>query len=206
MRVVGRHSGPVRIAAAVALVLAIGGCAAVGLGAKPPPTFDLTAANAFPRHGGGGRGQLLVSEPTVLAILDSERIVVRPAKGELGYLSGAQWSDRLPKLIQARIVQSFENANRLRAVGRPGERLTADFDLVTDIRAFGVALADNGSFAEVEISAKVVVDKSGRIIAGRVFRATVPAPSSDGPAAAAALDEAFHRVIIEMVLWAVRLV
>ena len=149
MRVVGRHSGPVRIAAAVALALAIGGCAAVGLGAKPPPTFDLTAANAFPRHGGGGRGQLLVSEPTVLAILDSERIVVRPAKGELGYLSGAQWSDRLPKLIQARIVQSFENASRLRAVGRPADRIATDFVLITEVRAFEISAADGTAVVEI---------------------------------------------------------
>jgi cholesterol transport system auxiliary component len=203
VEVVRRHSGPLRIAVALALALIIGGCAAFG--SKPPPTFDLTAATGFPPHGGAPHGQLIVGEPTALAILDTERIVVRPAKGELGYLGGAQWSDRLPKLVQARIVQSFENANRLRAVGRAGERLTADFDLVIDMRAFGLALADNGTFAEVEISAKVVADKSGRIIAGKVFRVTIPAASSEGPAATAALDEAFHRVVIEMVLWAVRL-
>ena len=173
-------------------------------GAKAPPTFDLTAARRFPRHSGPPRGQLIIGEPTALAILDSEKIVVRPAQGELGYLAGAQWSDRLPKLLQARIVQSFENANRLRAVGRPGERLTADFSLVTDVRAFQVALADNGVFAEVEISAKIVVDKSGRIVAGRVFRATVPAASSQPPAVAMALDEAFRRVAVDLVLWAAR--
>lgn len=204
MTAVGRHFGPLRIAATLALVLAVGGCGS--LFSRPPATFDLTAAQAFPRHSGPARGQLIISEPTALAIIDSEKIVVRPAKGELGYLTGTQWSDRLPKLLQARIVQSFENASRLRAVGRPGERLTADFSLVTDVRAFGLALADNGVFAEVEISAKVVVDKSGRIVAGKVFRAVVPAPSSEGTQAVAALDEAFHRVVIEMVLWAVRLV
>ncbi len=198
MEGVERHCGPSRIAAALALVLVLAGCAT----SKAPPTFDLMAATAFPRHGGGPRGQLIVSEPTALAILDSEKIVVRPAKGELGYLGGAQWSDRLPKLLQARITQSFENANRLKAVGRPGERLTADYSLVTDVRAFGIALADNGVFAEVEISAKIVVDKSGRIISGRVFRASVPAASSEPAAAAMALDEAFRRVVVDLVLWA----
>ena len=185
---------------ALVLVLVAAGCA----GTKAPPTFDLTAAQGFPRNSGSPRGQLIVSEPTALAILDSEKIVVRPAKGELGYLMGAQWSDRLPKLLQARIVQSFENANRLRTVGRPGERLTADFSLVTDVRAFGVAIADNGVFAEVEISAKVVADKSGRIIAGRVFRATIPAASTEATTVVVALDEAFHRVMIDLVLWAAR--
>jgi cholesterol transport system auxiliary component len=202
VRGVLRHPGRLRIAAALALFLAIAGCA--GLGTSAPPTFNLTAAQDFPRRSGPPRGQLIIGEPTALAILDSEKIVVRPAAGEFAYLGGAQWSDRLPKLLQARIVQSFENASRLRAVGRPGERLTADFQLVTDIRAFHVAVAENGVFAEVEISAKVVVEKSGRIVAARVFRSTVPAASSEPPAAVAALDDAFHRVVIEMVLWAVR--
>lgn len=202
MRVVGRHPGPLRIAAALAVMVAVAGCA--GFGSQAPPTFDLHAARAFPRHSGPPRGQLIIGEPTALAILDSEKIVVRPAQGELGYLGGAQWSDRLPKLLQARIVQSFENASRLRAVGRPGERLTADFSLVTDVRAFQVAIADNGVFAEVEISAKVVVDKSGRIVSGRVFRATVAAASSEPTAAVLALDEAFRRVVVDLVLWAVR--
>ena len=197
-----RHFRPLRIAAALALVLALGGCA--GLGAKAPPTFDLSAANAFPTSAGGLRGQLIVNEPTALAILDSEKIVARPAQGELGYLGGAQWIDRLPKLLQVRLVQSFENANRLKRVGMPGARLAADFSLVTDVRAFQIALADNGAFAEVEISAKIVVEKSGRIIAGRIFRATVPAPSGQPQAVALALDEAFRRVAVDLVLWAAR--
>jgi cholesterol transport system auxiliary component len=202
VRRVSRRYGRPPIAAALALALALAGCA--GFGTRAPSTFDLTAAQDFPRRSGPARGQLIVGEPTALAILDSEKIVVKPAQGEVAYLGSAQWSDRLPKLLQARIVQSFENASRLRAVGRPGERLTADFSLVTDVRAFHVAVADNGVFAEVEISAKIVVDKSGRIVAARVFRWTLPAASSEPPAAVAALDDAFHRVVIEMVLWAVK--
>ena len=202
MRGVRREFRRLRIATALALTLAAAGCAAFGT--RPPPTFDLTAATAFPRHGGPSRGQLIVGEPTALAILDSERIVVRPAQGELAYLGNSQWSDRLPKLLQARIVQSFENASRLRAVGRPGDRVTADYQLVTDVRAFQVSVADNGVFAEVEISAKIVADRSGRIVAARVFRATLPAASSEPPAAVAALDDAFHRVVVDLVLWAVR--
>jgi cholesterol transport system auxiliary component len=183
----------------VLLALALAGCAT----STPVPTFDLTAPRNFPPHRGGTRGQLIVPEPTALAILDTERIVVRPGGDQVAQLSGAQWADRLPKLLQSRIVQAFENANRLRAVGRPGERIVADYQLVVDVRQFNLTVG-SGAHAEVELSAKIVADRSGRIVAAEVFRASVPAQASEGDAAVHAIDVAFDRVATDMVLWAAR--
>ena len=42
-----------------------------------------------------------------------------PAPAAINYLSGAQWSDRAPKLVQARLVDSFRNSGRVRSVGMP---------------------------------------------------------------------------------------
>jgi ABC-type uncharacterized transport system auxiliary subunit len=89
-----------------------------------------------------GRGKLVIAEPTTLAVLDFDKIVVRPAPGEAAQFSDAQWEGRLPKLVQARILQSFENASRLRAVAQPADKISADFKLVMDIRAFELSVAD----------------------------------------------------------------
>ena len=117
----------------------------------------------------------------------------------------AQWSDRLPRLVQSRIVEAFESGSRLRAVGTPGDKLAADYQLVTDVRAFNVSV-NSEPIAEVEISAKVVSDRGGRVLASKVFRASVPAASAQGADAVVALDEAFRQVISEMVAWASRVV
>ncbi len=53
-------------------------------------------------------------------------------------IDDAQWADNLPKLIQARLVQSFENAHQLGAVSRPLEQLTAEYRLETAIRSFQI--------------------------------------------------------------------
>jgi cholesterol transport system auxiliary component len=200
--VVWRCSRIATLALAAALPLAACGGGLFSKGA--PATYDLTAARG-PRAAGPVRGQLLVNEPTALAILETERIVVRPAEGQVAYLAGAQWSDRLPRLLQARLVQSFENASRLRAVGRPGERLTADYQLVTDIRAFNITATSPAS-AEVEIAVKLVVDRTGRILGARVFKVSIPARAAEGPDAVAALDTAFGEAAIEIVRWATGLV
>jgi cholesterol transport system auxiliary component len=180
------------------------GALLAGCGSSAIPTYDLTAPQQFPRAG-GGRGQLVVAEPAALAVLDTDRIVVRPGGGQVAQLGGAQWSDRLPKLLQARVVQAFENANRQRAVGKPGDRISADYQLVIDIRAFNLSAATSPT-GEVELSAKIIADRAGRIVAARVFRASVPAGASEGPEAVRAIDEAFGRVATELVIWAGRAV
>jgi cholesterol transport system auxiliary component len=190
----------------VLVACALSGCSGLGglITKSPPPAFDLAAARDFPHHGRTLRGQLIIAEPTALSALDGDRIVVRPSPGEAAALGGAQWQDRLPKLIQARLLQSFENANLLRRVGTPGEGLAADYVLVSTLRAFEISAADQS--AAVEIAVKIVAQRSGRIAAARVFRAVVPAPSMEGPAAVAALNDAFVKVAKEIVLWAARAV
>ncbi|HET9902951.1 MAG TPA: ABC-type transport auxiliary lipoprotein family protein [Xanthobacteraceae bacterium] len=188
-----------RGAAFALAALTVAGCAT----SSPVPTFDLTAPREFPLPRGAVRGQLVVPEPAALAILDTERIVVRPGGDQVAQLSDAQWVDRLPKLLQARLVQAFENANRLRAVGRPGERIVPDYQLVVDVRRFNLTV-DGAARAEVELSAKLVADASGRAVASRVFRASVPAAASEGEAAVQAIDAAFNQVVTDLVVWASR--
>jgi cholesterol transport system auxiliary component len=190
------RSRAMRTAALLGFALALSACS----GGQAPPTYDLSAPQTLAKARGSARGQLVVAEPTALSVLNTDRIVVR-TQGEIAYLSRAQWSDRLPRLVQSRIVEGFENGSRLRAVGTPGDKLAADYQLVTDVRAFHLSIASE-PIAEVEISAKVVSDRGGRVLAAKVFRATVPAASTEGPDAVVALDEAFKRVITDLVAWA----
>jgi cholesterol transport system auxiliary component len=189
---------------AAVLAVSLGGCASIGLGQGSATAYDLAAAKDFPHRTARPRGQLVIVEPTMLAPLDGERILVRPGPGQAAQLADAQWEDRLPRLLQARLVESFENANRLRAVGKPGDKIAGDFVLITDVRAFEISAADGT--AVVEIAAKIVRDGSGRIVAARVIRATVPAQATQGAGAVAALNEAFVQAATQLVLWAAPLV
>ncbi len=185
--------------------LAIGGVSATllasafGCSSPPLPAFDLTA----PRQSVGGGlagGQLVVAEPAAIQPLEAERILVRDAAGSVSYLAGAQWADRLPRLLQTRLIQTFENATRIRAVSRPGEGVTADYQLNTEIRAFQLDAARGDAF--VEISAKVVASANGHIANARVFSTRVPVPSAEGPIVAQALDRALSVVLLDIVRWA----
>jgi phospholipid/cholesterol/gamma-HCH transport system substrate-binding protein len=168
--------------------------------AATPIIYDLTAPRDFPTIKKAPSGQFSIPEPTAALIIDSQKILVRPSDTEGPTYKNAKWSDNIPKLLQARIIQSFENANLLRSVARPMEGLTASHQLVIDIRSFQLSLSA-APMAEVEFSAKILAE-NGRIVDARIFRATAPSVSPDASAAAAALNEAFGKTAVELVVWA----
>lgn len=179
---------------AVAGSLLLTGCG----GGPAPTTYDLSAPRDFGRIGGGG-GVLVVAQPTAVQALDSDRLIVKDSSGALSFLGGAQWADRVPNLVQTRLLQTFENGSRIAAVGRPGERIVPDFQLNTDIRAFNIDVATGQ--AVVEITAKLIGDRTGKVQRAKLFSARVPA-GAEGAGAAQALDQALSQVLIQIARWA----
>jgi cholesterol transport system auxiliary component len=176
--------------AAVPVALALSAC-----GGAPPPTFDLNSARDF-GDVKTGRGALAIYEPAASQPLDSQRVVVRTGPDAIAYLKGAQWADRLPSLVQARLIESFENSHGLRAVGRPG--LVAAYSLQSEIRRFE-AEAPQGR-ARVEISVRIVA-ADGRVLTSKIFSAEVATAKDDPATVTTALDEALADVLRQIVLW-----
>lgn len=187
--------GNVARSAQAGLLLAIAMLLSACAGGSAPSTFDLTA----PKDGlarGKGRGLLVVAEPQALQAYDSDRIIVKTREGGIAALPNAQWADRLPRLMQTRLIQTFENASRITAIGRPGDRLVPAAQLNSEIRAF--ALDEATGEVVVEMSVKIVNDRSGRILAGQVFTSRVPSAG----AVPSALDLAMQSVFRDIVRWA----
>ncbi len=175
---------------------------AIGLascGGAPPVTFDLTAPT-YSSLGHGGGGSLVVTEPVASSPTDSDRIVVRPSPETVATLKGAQWADRLPRLVQTRLVQTFENARYLRSVGRPDGKIAARYSLNCEIRRFEMDVASGEAI--VEISVKIADDLAGKVVAAQIFSAKVPASADNPGVAAVALDTALGHVMRQIVAWA----
>jgi cholesterol transport system auxiliary component len=170
-----------------------------GTSGEPPSTFDLSAAREGLRGSPGTGGQLMVEEPSTLQVYDSERIVAKSRSQGLTYLPGAQWADRLPRLVQTRMIQTFENSNRFSNIGRPGDDITPDLKLVSEIRAFEAD--ETTRSGNVQLSVKVVDGPSGRIRRGQLFTANAAISTIDGPGTTAALDQALGTVLVDIVSW-----
>ncbi|MGB8819203.1 MAG: ABC-type transport auxiliary lipoprotein family protein [Rhizobiaceae bacterium] len=184
---------------AVVLTLFVAGCSSLGGSNKALDTYDLSVPTVAEASRRQTSVQVLIAEPQALKILDSENIVIRQSAASVAYLEGSQWSDRLPKIVQTRLVQAFENSKRFGGVGRPGEGLAIDYQVLTDIRAFEIDTG-SGKRAVVEISAKLLNDRNGVVASTRMFEASVAA-TSGGAGFVVALDAAFDKVAAEMVAW-----
>jgi cholesterol transport system auxiliary component len=191
-----------RLATATVLALSatmLSGC--FGSGASKD-TFGLSSAPEIKGPSAKNR-QILVPEPTAVKALDSEQVVIRLSGVEIQYLSKARWGDRLPKLVQSKLVEAFENTGRVGGVGTPGQGLAIDFQVVADIRAFQVE-TNGGQYANVEISVKLLNDRNGTVRAQRVFSATSAVQGGSNRDYIAALDRAFAQVSAEIVAWTLK--
>ena len=93
----------------------------------------------------------MVADPIVPVVLDTQRILVTTNGDEPAGTDDAQWADSIPKLVQAKIIESFEKAGFSR-IGRPTDGITADYQLLVEVRRFpGFAAGkDRGRCAEHE--------------------------------------------------------
>jgi phospholipid/cholesterol/gamma-HCH transport system substrate-binding protein len=141
--------------------------------------------------------QLTVSEPTAVVSFDTQKILYRSEGGETMPAEDGQWGDTLPKLLQAKVIHTFENANYMRVV-RGADGVPSDHQLLLDLRRFDVSVAPE-RMAEVEFTAKIV--DGGKVSDGRMFRATAPVRGEGTAAAATGLNEAFGEAAVALVTW-----
>jgi cholesterol transport system auxiliary component len=183
----------------MAMVTGLSGCAGGLVPSTPPDTYGLSAAPVV--AGGSARNrQILISVPTALKALDSEQIVIRTSPAAIEYLAKSQWSDRLPNIVQDKLVQAFENSGAVGGVGRPGDGLAIDYNIISAIRAFEIR-ADRGELAVVELSVKVLNDRNGVVVASKIFRSTEPVRGTGNAAYVQSLDRAFEAVVQDLVSW-----
>src|SRR5450432_1030699 len=164
-------------------------------------TYDLRAAQNLGPPTKTTKGQLAIPEPTAVAMLETQRMLFSPAKDVPGF-ADFLWADAIPKLLQARLIEGFENYDIAHAPLRTADIGQADFQLLVDVRRFRIAVESEPA-AEIGLSARIV-DKNGKVIASRLFEDSQKIDKVEPPAAIAAFNDAFGRIAKEMIAWTVQ--
>src|SRR4051794_32238100 len=170
-----------------------------GVTAPPPKiTYDLRAlANVGPA-GKTINVQWAIPEPTAVAMLETQRFLFSPPQDYPGFAE-AMWADALPKLLQARLIESFENYDLAHAPARVADLGQPEFQLLIDVRRFRVAL-DPKPVAQIGLSARIV-DRNGKVVASRLFEDSEKLDSVAPAPAAAAFSDVFGRIAKDMIAW-----
>jgi cholesterol transport system auxiliary component len=183
------------------LALAPAACSLLPQGAPPPKLYRLTPASDF-TAGARVAWQLQIDVPASTAALDTASIALSRTPTTIDYFADAAWVDRAPAMLQALLVQSFENSGRIAAVTRSGAMLRADYILLSELRHFE---ADYGTAAapviHVEFGVKLVRANDRTVAAERRFDATAGASANDIPAIVDAFNTAFHQTARQIADW-----
>jgi phospholipid/cholesterol/gamma-HCH transport system substrate-binding protein len=144
-------------------------------------------------------GQLVVTRPTAVVALSTQRILIAGANGDLPVFDAVRWADTLPILVQARAIQAFDDAGLVKVISDSAG--SGEFQLALDLRAFHMVAMPTAA-AEVTIAAKLL-DADGKVIDGKTFTDREAMARTDDPATAiGALGGAFGKVMAGIVAWA----
>lgn len=165
---------------------------------EPALTHDLPAAGATVPPVAAPGWQMAVAEPTVVLSLNTDRVLEQVAEAATRPLGEARWADSVPNLIQARLIESYENAGHF-GVLRPADAGDPDYSLVLEIRRFWLEAGPQPA-ARIELVARIT-NRDGAIVATRHFDERQPAAGGDAEAAIAALAAAFRATAAAIVDW-----
>jgi cholesterol transport system auxiliary component len=146
--------------------------------------------------------QLAVAKPTAARVVDSPRIAVRPAPGELQVYQSVTWSQPSTDLIEATVLRALEDSGKIPAVARAGSGIRADYRLIMDLRRYESDYAGNAvPSATIELTAKLLHTSEQRIVASRTFLQVEPSAGVEVAQVATAFDTALEKLGGEVVGW-----
>lgn len=187
----------------LAVPLGLGGCSVasvVGSNSEPPPAIqDLRV------DGASGVGflplQVTIYEPTAIEALAGSRIAIKPAANEINYFSAAAWTDKLPRLLKLRLIESFEKSRVVKAVSSGEDRLRGDVAIAWEVRNFQIEVNGSAAQAHVEVYVKLIDEGYGRQIAAQAFSVVAPARDDSVEAGVEALQSAFSATSVKIMRW-----
>jgi len=176
----------------VVVFFGLAGCAS-----GPPATYELfmesrAGALKLPST------SLVVAEPRSSRALDTERMIVKEADGSISFVQGAQWSDRVPAMVQTSLIKAIE-ANGY-SVSREGSGALADHLLTSEITAFHLV---PGSPIKIELALTMhlINAREGKLIAGQAFYTEEPVSSFAGADVVAGFNKAIATLMPTIAKW-----
>lgn len=190
---------------AAAPAAALTACAGFPGQGPPPKIYRLTGAHPSDADLPNVQWQLLVETPIAPAGLNTTRIALLRTPTQLEYYAQSEWVDRVPILLQSLIIQSFENSNRIIAVGRDTLDLRADFILKIEIHNFQTEYFHGGNpLAHVSFRARLVALPRRAIVTSANFEGKAEAKADRIGDIVLAFNSATDKALNPLVAWTLK--
>jgi cholesterol transport system auxiliary component len=186
--------------ACAAAALLLGACVNVLPKAAPASPRFLISSVSFEADAAPVDWSLTVDDPQATRIYDNTRIALAREPGRIEFYADGEWGDRAPRLFQAALIRSFENTGRILGVGDRISQPASAYALQADIRRMEADGMAGGPKAVFSVYVRLA-DRSGKVVAAKLFETEIAAAADSGPAVARALDAAVGESLREIVGW-----
>ncbi len=194
-----------RLLTAMAALAALAACTIL-----PEPERYVTYRLPAPTPETAGQAQealpatLRLTPPRASDRLASSRILVALEGERLSAYSGARWVSPAPKLWQDAMATAFRADGRLPKVIAGGERLPADLELRSTLRAFEIDRStEDEAQARAVLHARLIALHERDIVATRRFTASAPLAKAETEGAVAALGDASRELTEDLIEWTI---
>ena len=189
--------------------LALTGCADLNIlpgQRQDPDYYRLTPKSTFDKDLPTVSWQLVVETPNANAGLSQLRIALMRNRVQIEYYARANWTDRVPQMLQTLTLESFDNSGHIVSVGRELIGLRADFLLRTEIREFQAEYfhQDPRPHAHVAFASRLIAMPRREIVGNQSFSALVPAKADRIDDIIDAFDIALGDVLKDLVAWTLK--
>ncbi len=166
--------------------------------------FDLVAPQKFSIRRKSPSIILAVARPIALKTFERSSILVRTSQNQLALLPGIKWTDKLPRLLQSRLIESFEGVRAVSSVSNGRDSIRSNFVLQVTIRSFQVNADGLNGMAAVALYVKLIHKGTGRVLSQRLFKSSNHVSLKESKFAATGLNKSFQSVARQIVRWVVR--
>lgn len=188
----------------VAGLMLLPGCAALSAlqGEPDRDVFELRAPSGPVNCPRARISELVVELPKSRGTLDSDRIMIRPARLQTQYLPDAQWGDTVPVTLQRLLVQNLGGTGSFAQVGRTPLGSSGDYAMLSEIEDFNAEITDEGVMIRLAVDARLVSEMTANIVSRQRFAVAVPAAGTRTDQLIPAFDAATRQLVGQVTAWA----
>ena len=165
--------------------------------------FDLSAPASFSVRRRMKDVALTIHKPRAIKSLERTSILVKTKENEIAVLPAVSWVDKLPRLLQSRLQETFENVRAVGSVSNGRDRIKSNYGLDITIRAFQINVNGSRGDAVVALYVKFIHKRSGKVMGQKLFKSAYPVNPEDVRQSAAGLNRGFNTVARKIVRWVV---
>jgi cholesterol transport system auxiliary component len=187
-----------RMAAMLALVILVAGCAALQPAPVPGPDSHLLQATAAIKAAPAKRDLVLeVSAPRAWPGFDTPQMAYVQKPYQLDYFANSRWAEAPARMLGPLLAQALERTGGFRAVVQTPSAVPADLRVAGELVRLQQDFTTRPSRVELTLRIELLDVRARRVLATRVFDETETAPSDDAYGGVIAANAALQRVLAQ---------